>query len=571
MARLALIILAFFCLPPNIAAASTVSGKHLTASLITESVAPKPGKPLAVALVITPEAGWHIYWENPGAAGLAPEMTWSLPAGIKANPLRHPFPSLAQVQGITSNVHKGGVTLLTALDIPADLSVGTPINAKVSTDLLVCTDAQCVPETLDFSLPIMVGDGTPQASVAQKFALARAALPMQLKSVGRFAVVDKHVRIFLPLAASEMVTSAYAFVREEEVVRQEKAQKFETLKDGIVISMPIGDAPLGKMLSGTVQFQRSDGANIALAFTSIPGEVVTGEGQKGGAMGAFLIALGGAILGGLLLNLMPCVFPILSLKALALAKAGGDQPQAKAEAIGYTLGAVTTLLALGAIILALRSGGQTLGWAFQLQSPPVVALLIVLMTAIATNLAGLYELPSLNVAFGNKAGIQGGFATGALAAFVATPCTGPFMAGALGAALLLPVPAALAVFAGLGLGLALPFLALGFIPAFRRWLPKPGQWMVTFRQLLSLPMFATALGLTWVLGRQTSVTAMTIAIAAALLFGLALWWRGLRQQRGRNPAIAMIPMLAAVALAIWGTPHSASTAAAPVERTAFVG
>lgn len=558
MARLALLLLALFLSPIYSAAAATVTAKHLSATLVAESENPAPGKPVSVALVIKPNPGWHIYWENPGAAGLAPELTWALPAGVTATALLHPFPTLAEVQGIVSNVHMGEVTLLTSLNIPANVRVGSQIDAKVGIDLLVCTDSQCVPETLMLGLSMTVGDGTTVSATADLFDKARAALPIPLKAAGRFNSTHKQVRLFLPLAASETIASAYAFVREEEVVGQEKVQGIEIADDGIIISMPAGDAPLGKSLSGDIRLERADKSAVVLAFTAESGSVPIGKTVTGTGNGGFLFALGGAILGGLLLNLMPCVFPILSLKALALAKAGGEDGQARSEAIGYTLGAVSTLLALGAIILALRSGGQSLGWAFQLQSPPVVAVLILLMTAIATNLAGLYEMPSPNLAMGNRGGIAGGFATGALAAFVATPCTGPFMAGALGAALLLPVPAALAVFAGLGLGLALPFLGLGFIPSLRRRLPKPGQWMVTFRQLLSLPMFATALGLCWVLGRQTNVTVMTIAIGAALLAGVSLWWRGLRQARGLSPAMAFVPMLGAVAIVLFAMPHTVS-------------
>jgi thiol:disulfide interchange protein len=189
----------------------------------------------------------------------------------------------------------------------------------------------------------------------------------------------------------------------------------------------------------------------------------------------------------------------------------------------------------------------------------VVAILLLLVTAIATNLAGLYELPSLNADLGARTGILGGLGTGALAAFIATPCTGPFMAGALGAAMLLPVPAALAVFAGLGLGLSLPFLALGFIKPARRWLPRPGPWMMTVRRVLSLPMFVTALGLAWIVGRQAGVSAMTTALAAALLLGVALWWYGLRQVSDRIAFPTAIPAVAAIALAFWGTQAGSAT------------
>jgi thiol:disulfide interchange protein len=247
---------------------------------------------------------------------------------------------------------------------------------------------------------------------------------------------------------------------------------------------------------------------------------------------------------------------------LALAKAGGDEAGARREALAYTAGAVAICLALGAAVLALRAGGASAGWAFQLQDPRVTLLLLLLVTAIALNLAGLFELPSIGIGgrLASAGGSTGAFWTGALAAFVATPCTGPFMAAALGAALVLPVPAALAVFAGLGLGLALPFLILGFVPAARRRLPKPGAWMNRLRHILSIPMFLTALGLAWVLGRQSGVNGMAIGLGAALLLGLTLWWVSGRQGDGRG-WLRLAPAAAALAASLLILPVGGETKA----------
>jgi thiol:disulfide interchange protein len=280
-----------------------------------------------------------------------------------------------------------------------------------------------------------------------------------------------------------------------------------------------------------------------------------GNESGGGKLLTFALALGGAVLGGLLLNVMPCVFPILSLKAMSLARSGETPAKARAEALAYAGGVIASCLALGVALLALRAGGAAVGWAFQLQDPRVILLLLLLVVAISLNLAGLFELGSIGLGETMTRGhsLSAAFWTGVLAAFVATPCTGPFMAGALGAALILPAAAALAIFAGLGLGLALPFLLLGFVPALRRRLPKPGAWMNRLRHILSVPMFMTALGLAWILGRQAGVDGMTIGLAIALLFGLALWWVGGRQGAGRRfawaPAIPAL-MLAVAAVAI---------------------
>jgi len=310
------------------------------------------------------------------------------------------------------------------------------------------------------------------------------------------------------------------------------------------------------------------GPDLGLSFVAEPGVVSPVGPSEATGFGAFWAALGGAILGGLLLNIMPCVFPILSLKALSLARSGGSESEARGEALAYTAGVVLVCLALGAAVLGLRAAGGLAGWAFQLQDPRVIGGLLLLVLAIGLNLAGLFELPVLagGGALAGAGGKTGAFWTGALAAFVATPCAGPFLGVALGAALVLPGGEGLAVFVGLGLGLALPFLLLGFIPALRRWLPRPGAWMDTFRHILAVPMLVTALGLAWVLGRQAGVNGMAIGLAAGLLLGLGLWWSGRRQAalKGGTSWPALLALIGAAAL-IATVPRDAAIASAPAE------
>ncbi len=317
------------------------------------------------------------------------------------------------------------------------------------------------------------------------------------------------------------------------------------------------------------------GGGTGLSLKAVPGSVPASAtplrlagAQPAPGAAAVPAALLGALVGGLLLNVMPCVFPILSLKAISLAKAGGDEASAKREAIAYMAGAELICVGLGAILLGLRAGGEAAGWAFQLQEPRVILALLLLMTAVALNLAGLFQLPALTGGgrLADQGGSAGAFWTGALAAFVATPCTGPFMGAALGAALMLPAPVALAVFAGLGLGLALPFLLLGFVPALRRRLPKPGAWMARLRRLMSVPMFLTALALAWILGRQAGVDGMAIGLAAAMVMGLALWWVG-RKQGSRGSWVPMAPAALAAAVAIVLVPAAATEPAMATSRT----
>ena len=286
---------------------------------------------------------------------------------------------------------------------------------------------------------------------------------------------------------------------------------------------------------------RTDDSGEGVRFVARPGTVPDG-GTPIAAEPANLPSLWGLLLGalagGLLLNIMPCVFPILSLKALSLARAGESEGEARREGLAYTAGVVLACLGLGVLLLALRAGGEQVGWAFQLQEPWVVIALLMLAVAITANFAGLFELPALSITRDGKPG--GAFATGLLAAFVATPCTGPFMAAAMGAALLLPVAQGLLLFAALGLGLALPFLLLGFVPPLRRLLPRPGAWMARFRQILALPMGLTALALVWLSSRLGGTGFMAVACLAAIGLVLALWIVGYRQRRG---VAALAPFL----------------------------
>ncbi|HET8701224.1 MAG TPA: thioredoxin family protein, partial [Nitrococcus sp.] len=295
-----------------------------------------------------------------------------------------------------------------------------------------------------------------------------------------------------------------------------------------------------------------DDSGQGVRFVADQGAVPAGGSPLAGGAAAPIaplwLLLWLALLGGLVLNVMPCVFPILSLKALSLARAGADRAEARQEGLAYAGGSIVSALALGGVLITLRSAGEEIGWSFQLQSPHVVALLLALTTAIALNLAGLFEFcaPAINGGGAIRSGSRGAFATGALAAVIATPCSGPFMAGALGAALILSPPAALLIFAGLGLGMALPFLAIAWIPALQRRMPKPGKWMETFRRILSLPMLATAMALAWILGRQTGVGGMTIGLALAVVVGVSLWWLGNRQRENRPVWRTLVPAAAAV-------------------------
>jgi thiol:disulfide interchange protein len=528
--------------------------KAMAVRLVPETANPAAGSKVTLALVMSPRPGWHGYWQNPGDAGVGTRIAWDLPQGAAAGPIRYPVPERLTIQGLMNYVFEGEHALLVDLQLPAGLAPGTKLPVRGKLDYLVCTDRICVPESAQVAADLTVGDG--RSAPVQGFDRFRQALPRPLPQAARFERRGNMIRIGIPLPAAAAVEEPYFFPITDQALVYSAPQAVSRRGDWLIVETQAGQgAPAA--LEGVLKL----GPGQGLAVRSVPGEVgpagapvESAADRAGRGYGAVVLALAGALLGGLLLNIMPCVFPILSLKAMSLARAGGDEKAARREALAYTAGAVLACLALGAVLLAVRSSGAAVGWAFQLQDPRVILFLLLLVTAIALNLAGLFELPALGGRLGG--GRTGAFGTGALAAFVATPCTGPFMGAALGAALILPAPAALAVFAGLGLGLALPFLLLGFVPALRRRLPRPGPWMVRFRHILAVPMALTAIGLAWILERQTGIAGLAVGLAAAASLGLILWWAG-----RRHGWLPLAPALAAAAVAVAFLP----TAPAPAE------
>ena len=523
---------------------------HIAAQLDSESDSPAPGGATTIAFAMTPEPGWHGYWENPGDAGLGMSVEWTLPRGVTVGPLRYPVPETLLISGLMNHVYEGPYAILANLKVAGDVAQGTRLPVVAKAQWLACTDKVCVPESGTLRLDLVAGNGAVAPASRTRFDAWRMHLPRPLGSQARYAVKDGRLRMAIPLPMEAEARDVHLFALTEGLVRYAADQRVTRKDNQMVIDTAAGEG----VKDGPVQAVLRTGDHVGFLLTAVPGPVE--EPQPEGQAGAILAALGGALLGGLLLNIMPCVFPILGLKAMSLAKAGGDERSVRREALAYAAGVVLTCLALGGLLLALRAAGNAVGWAFQLQDPRIILTLLLLVSAIAFNLAGLFELRPFGGgdSLAGKGGTMGAFWTGALVAFVATPCTGPFMAAAMGAALLLPLAAALAIFAGLGLGLALPFLLLAYIPALRSRLPRPGAWMGRFQKLLSVPMFLTALGLAWLLGQQRGVSGMTIGLGAALLLALLLWWLGARQHGGKGggliAGIGALALLAGAAIAL---------------------
>ena len=538
---------------------------HIAAELDSESDRPAPGGRTTIAFAMTPQQGWHGYWENPGDAGLGMTVDWTLPKGVSVGALRYPVPETLLIAGLMNHVYEGPYAVLAELRVAADIAPGTRLPVRAKAQWLACTDKVCVPETGDLSLDLIAGEGAVQPAARSRFDAWRTHLPRPLGSQAHYAVEDGRLRLSIPYPGGAQAEDVHLFPLGAGLVRYAAPQTVTRNDNHMVIETAAAeDVPVGQ-----VQAVLRTGDHVGFLLSAVPGAVAAPA--KSGQAGAILAALGGALLGGLLLNIMPCVFPILGLKAMSLAKAGGDERLVRRDALAYAAGVILTCLALGGVLLALRAAGNAVGWAFQLQDPRIILALLLLVTAIAFNLAGLFELRAMDGGAGlaDRGGVMGAFWTGALVAFVATPCTGPFMAAAMGAALLLPLAAALAIFAGLGLGLALPFLLLAYAPALRNRLPRPGAWMGRLQKILAIPMFLTALGLAWLLGQQRGVAGMTIGLGAALILALLLWWLGTRQHRGKGgglvAGLAALALLAGAATALSTTaPAVAANSAASV-------
>ena len=496
----------------------------ITPELVAEGPA-VPGGEVELAIVMRPKPGWHGYWLNPGDAGLPMSVEWQLPVGVAAGPLRYPVPTRLTMAGLMNYVYERDYAVLVRLKVPGGAAGVIPVRAAAR--WLACTDKICVPEAGMIALDLPVGNGPPVHRA--RFDEWRRALPRPLASAATFALSGNRLRIAIPLPRKLTLGNPYVFPADDGPVDYAAPQKFRRSGDTLIAEL---QRKRGEPAEFTGVLALGDGRG--LEFTARPGIVPEGGAPVGSLDGkVVLFAILGALLGGILLNLMPCVFPILALKALHLAKGAQD---ARRDALAYTAGAVVATGALGALLLAIRAGGSAAGWAFQLQDPRTIVVLMLLASGIALNLVGAFALPTI----GGQAPAAGSFSSGALAAFVATPCAGPFLGAALGTALLLPAVGSVLVFAALGLGLAIPFLAIAFIPALRKRLPQPGPWMVRFQRFLAIPMAATAVGCLWLLWRQAGGPAVIVALIALAALALMLVWAGWRQRKGEPTGIVVL-------------------------------
>jgi thiol:disulfide interchange protein len=520
---------------------------HVQARLIAETDSVVPGEILTLGLRQIIEPGWHTYWINPGDAGEPTHIKWHLPEGFGAGAIQWPAPVRIPAGPLMNFGYSGRPLLMTQVTVPKNLKPGTQVTLSAEASWLVCEEI-CVPEDGQFSLtlPVSAGPAVPDPLWAADFIAGREALPRPFTGSAEIAIEGKTLRLTLAGAGlPPNVTDAAFFPFAQGLIRNEAAQRLRAEPGALTLSIPAGHkAETGTAISGVLTV--SDGAEHR-AFL-----VAAAPGAAGRAAGLSLpMALLFAALGGLILNLMPCVFPVLSMKALMLAGHGraAEIREARAEGLAYGAGVVLSFIVIAALLLALRGAGAQVGWGFQFQSPGMVAAIALLFLAIGLNLLGVFEVSLFQWAgAGQRAeGLWGAFLTGVLAVLVASPCTAPFMATAIGIGLAAPPPVTLLLFAGLGLGMALPFVLLSASPGLVRLIPKPGPWMARLKAWLALPMGLACLWLVWVLGQQTGWPGLGLWAFGAAGLGLMLGALGRRQRAEARPRW---PIGAGLALAL---------------------
>lgn len=534
---------------------STLSGAAYSAGdsqVATQVYAgPAPdGRDFLVALELSPNQGWHTYWDNPGDAGLGTRIRWTLPQGVEAGPILWPAPK-AYLEGDLQTYGYGEPhTLLTRLSVAQD----TPDDALISLKArwLVCKDI-CIPESADHQLTVKQ---LRDSGMSDLLARALQALPETLHSEAHYSIENGMVRSLIPLPADALIgaSNPHWFPAQAKFIAHAGQVTWQRGDAGIVVSNPqhpdfrTPEAPIRGVLTVDLEGKRH-AIEVSMTPGTVPKDLTDWSAAPKAATTPLWTILLMAFAGGLILNLMPCVFPVLTLKAMNLARAESLADK-RLESIAYTLGVVLSFLFIAALLLALRAGGAALGWGFQLQNPVVVSLLAALMFVLGLAMLGWSQLGMGLMGTGQsltqQSGSRGAFFTGVLAVVVASPCTAPFMGGALGYAVLQPAPVALGIFAALGLGLAAPFALLPWVPALAHRLPKPGPWMETLKHWMALPLLLTAVWLYWVLWRQAGTPGLLLGVlaASALAFGL-------RQKPGENRgAVKRAATLVGVILAI---------------------
>jgi thiol:disulfide interchange protein len=529
----------------NAAAAQSQGVRHVAVSLIAETRSIVPGQPFHLALRQQIEPGWHTYWSNPGDSGLPTTIDWTLPADFKAGPIVWPTPSRFTVGPVVDYGYQQDILLLVTIDVPARLPPGSNVSISAHASWLVCSDT-CIPEDAAVSLSVPVAViAEPDPMWADAFAMARARTPAP--NPFSTAVIAENDKLILHVATGDATRlgDVTFFPADADIIDNDAPQSVTADSAELTLTL-LRDlskaAPA--TLNGVLVFRddaAATGISGAIAI-STPVQFAAGDGF---ATVRFLGALLLALAGGIVLNLMPCVLPVLAIKAFGLVEhAHASAREVRLQGVAYSAGVLMSFAAIAAVLIALRSAGAEIGWGFQLQSPLFVAAMIYVLFAVGLNLSGVFTIGEQMGGFGlglaTRESYAGSFWTGALATLVATPCTAPFMAAAIGYAITQPWYKSLAIFEAVGLGLALPYVAIAFGPGLRRFLPKPGMWMLRLKQILAFPVYGTAVWLAYVLSIEAGAEVAAAALAGLVLIGFAAWlYEASRSAEGRWRGYAM--------------------------------
>jgi len=538
-------------LAPAPASAVLVAGKHVQVELVADAASVTPGGPLHLGVRFLPEPEWHVYWKNPGDSGEAPRIEWTLPAGLTAGALAWPTPHRIPVGPLVNFGYEGEMLLAAPVTVAHDVARGERLPIRAQAKWLVCNQDECIPGSATLTLSLPVGDSggtTVVPHVTELFASTRARVPGAPPATWRVSASPDGDTVTLVvrgggIVATDGANAPFFFASERAALEPSADQTVTPTANGFRLTLtPRTTAPA--QLAGVLRV----GDQAYAVDTAVRAAV------SGFALTPLLLAFAG----GLLLNLMPCVFPVLALKALSLVGLGGEaQRRVRRHGLVYALGIVVSFWVLAAVLLAARAGGAEIGWGFQLQSPTVIAILAGLFFWMALVLLDLVTVGGSIMGVGQHLTIGDGdrsaFFTGVLATVVATPCTAPFMGTAIGFALGQPAPVAFAVFTSLGLGLAFPYVLVTFVPALAARLPRPGAWMETLKQFLAFPLLATVVWLVTVGSIQAGPQAVVVILMGLVMIGFAAWIAGRWSGPGARVAAGAV-VAAAVLLAFRITP-----------------
>ena len=564
MVRAALIAcLVALAMPAQALESAPVRSARLTATLVSNTDAVTPGQPFRLGLRLRMAPGWHTYWQNSGDAGAPPELTLTLPEGVTAGPIAWPTPHRLPEGPVMTYGYTNEVLL------PLTITPGAgPLHIEAAATWLVC-ERICVPEEGRFVLDLPSGRAAPSAEAAL-FAAADSQVPRPSPFEARIAP-DGTLSLAGAGLSSATVRDAWFFPAIAGVIEHAAPQTLD-VRDGVVaLALKPGAAfAPASALAGVVVLRDPGGQESSLQIEATPGPAA----MPGTPLAQTLLL---AMLGGLILNLMPCVFPVLAMKAMAIARmSGAERGAVRGHALSYTAGVLLAFGALGMALLGIRAAGGAAGWGFQFQSPAFVAGLAWVLFGVGLNLSGVYGVGSRLAGAGQGLAAQGGhagsFFTGLLAVVVATPCTAPFMGAAIAAGLAAPPAVTLAVFLAMGLGLASPYAVLAIAPGIARALPRPGRWMDVLKGALAFPMYGAAAWLVWVVSLQAGPSGVLATVAGLVLVALAAWSLGLAQAAGRRGrrlggSVALAAALGAIALLTGIATTPIATAQAATEGT----